>query len=43
MKISRTPYFGLGVIFAPQTKQSNGHLIFNVLIWEINFYWGKVE
>jgi hypothetical protein len=41
MHISKTPYYGLGIILAPKTKQTNGHLIINVLMWEINFVWGK--
>jgi hypothetical protein len=43
MTISRTPYFGLGIIFTPKKKTNNGHLIVNLLVWEINLQWGKVE
>jgi hypothetical protein len=43
MTISRTPYFGLGIVFAPKTKENNGHIIINFLVWEINFQWGHVN
>jgi hypothetical protein len=43
INIARTPYFGLGVIFTPKTKTNNGHIIVNLLIWELNLQWGKVE
>lgn len=38
-----TPYFGLGIIIAPKTKQFKGHIVINVLVWEINLQWGKDE
>lgn len=41
MTITKTSYFGFGVIFAPKTEEHNGHLIINLLIWEISFAWGK--
>ena len=43
MQINKTPYFGLGIIIAPKTKKSNGHVIINIFIWEININWGNNE
>lgn len=41
MQINRTPYIGLGIIYAPKSLINNGHIIINLLIWEINISWGK--
>jgi hypothetical protein len=41
MTISRTPYFGLGVVIAPKSKMFAGHIIINFLVWEVNIKIGS--
>jgi hypothetical protein len=40
--IGRTPYMGLGILYAPKSLINKGHIIINFLIWEINIQWGKL-
>jgi len=41
MAITRTHYIGLGIVFAPKSKDYKGHIIINFLVWEINIHWGS--
>lgn len=40
MTISRSCYWGLGIIFAPKSDDYSAGLVINLLCWEINFRWG---
>ena len=41
MTISKTVYFGLGIIIAPKSKEYKGNVCINFLWWEINIGWSK--
>ena len=40
--IGKTPYLGLGILYAPKSLINKGHVIINFIVWEINISWGKL-
>ena len=40
MTISRSYYWGFGIIFAPKSEDYSAGLVINFLCWEFNFKWG---
>lgn len=40
MTVTRSNYWGLGVIIAPKSNEYTAGLVINFLCWEFNFRWG---
>ena len=40
MSFKKSSYFGIGIIFAPRSKEYNAGIVINFLIWEFSYHWG---
>jgi hypothetical protein len=43
MTISKSHYWGIGIIFAPKSEDYSAGLVINFLCWEVNFRWGQSQ
>jgi hypothetical protein len=43
MTISKSHYWGIGIIFAPKSEDYSAGLVINILCWEVNFRWGQSQ